>query len=647
MKKHHKRNNQLIKLFLSLFIPLILLGITLNTSESSVMAADETVVTPKFKPADPPKKFLGIWMSNGYGLQPPADSYTSLNEPVTLRTSAGRSIWSVLGGLLDGDHYRWWQTTDGMLWTAVSEDDFGYRRNFTVTPTEVGTVWYQLDTAYYTLITPWLQTNIYSQVAAVHTLKDPITATSIDVTVDDDYLYNSKDAFANTTYAHVTPTPGYATGNVTWSVDKPELATVDEDGQVIANAKSLSGTVEVIATWTNPDESTIVKSVPVEIGNGIDDQTVRSGQAATFFLRGNAAQDMDVDGVTASIAWYKNGSKISKATDTSYTTPITSLSDDGTMFNVTFTFKKLISSKSVSTNKARLNVIPFDDPDIAITNSMVNESYSNEASTANKLVNVVNGDKVTYYDTLTNNSTEGPLKAASYVIPLHAGTGVDSVVVNGTTLTIDKDYSIVPNATTGTDDLVINVNDIISQSSKAIEVKTTVKNIAGTDSLKFTPYVYGTSNSDTIYRKDGTKEEIYYTGNSVLPNVHSIDYGTITPYHKNALLYRPKGLNNPNNIVQIDDQRRDKNAMTVSVNQLQDFTNENGDVLSASLRYYKDGDYTSILNRKTTISESDSGDDLSSISWNKEDGLLLYIDGNNMTTGNYSTTLSWYFENSI
>jgi len=248
---------------------------------------------------------------------------------------------------------------------------------------------------------------------------------------------------------------------------------------------------------------------------------------------------------------------------------------------------------------------------------------------------------------LTNNSTEGPLKAASYVIPLHSGTSVDSVVVNGTTLTIDKDYSIVPNATTGTDDLVINVNDIISQSSKAIEVKTTVKNIAGTDSLKFTPYVYGTSNSDTIYRKDGTKEEIYYTGNSVLPNVHSIDYGTITPYHKNALLYRPKGLNNPNNIVQIDDQRRDKNAMTVSVNQLQDFTNENGDVLSASLRYYKDGDYTSILNRKTTISESNSGDDLSSISWNKEDGLLLYIDGNNMTTGNYSTTLSWYFENSI
>jgi len=121
MNKHHKHIQQLIKSFLLLFIPLILFGIVLNTSKSTVQAADETVVTPKFKPADPPKKFLGIWMSNGYGLQPPADSYTSLNMPVTLRTSAGRSVWSVLGGIFDGVHYRWWRSTDGMLWTAVPE----------------------------------------------------------------------------------------------------------------------------------------------------------------------------------------------------------------------------------------------------------------------------------------------------------------------------------------------------------------------------------------------------------------------------------------------------------------------------------------------------------------------------------------------
>ncbi|WP_057880675.1 hypothetical protein [Companilactobacillus kimchiensis] len=655
MKKHHKHKKKIIRIFLLLMLPLLLLSLT-TSHEQRVRADDEEiVVTPKFTPNKDPKKFLGIWMSNGYGLQPNPDSYTTVGKQVTLRTSAGRSVWSVILGLLDGAHYRWWQSTDGKNWSKVDKSDNGHKKNFSVTPTKVGTVWYQLDTQYYTLLTPYLKTHIYSRVAAVHTLSESVNATDLDVTVDDDYLYNTSDELSNTTYAHAIPIPDNSTGILSWSVDNTNLATVDEDGQVTANNKGISGSVKVLATMTNDDGSKITRPVSVEIGGGLDDRTVNSGETANFELKGNTGGDGDDDGNTGSVTvdWYKyapgSNSKVKVASgpDTNYTTDKTTFADDGSYFQAIITIKAGKVTKTITSNKAKLTVIPAGKPDISIINKITDDTYPHENNTDLILNDIINDDSVTYRGSITNESLEGTLKNGNYVIPLRSGTQINSVKVAGETLTSDQ-YTTIFDDETDSDNLVIPIKDLNPTESKAIEVNTTVQGILKNTSFKSTPYVYGTDNDNGVYRQDGMTETLNYLSNQIEPQIQDIDFGAISAYSKNTLKYRPNELNNPNNIVDVEDYRRDKGALQVYVSQDNEFIHESKSAtLPASLRYYNNGSHTDILNNKVLISETDIGITLDPIAWNKSEGLLLHINDNQLLTGKYSTTLTWYFENSI
>ncbi len=656
MRKRHSHQKKLVYKLVILLFSLIFIALNYSNKQTTTKADDEVVVTPKFTPNKPPKKVIGIWMTNGYGLQPNPDYYTVVDTPVTLKTDAGRSVWTAAAGALDGVHYRWWQSTDGTNWTAVAKANNGYKKNFTVTPTEVGTVWYQLDTQYYNYFTGLLlKTHIYSNVAAVHTLADPVDALQLDVTSDDDYLYNTSDKLSNTTYAHAQPTPSDATGTITWSVDNPDLATVDENGLVTANSNSLSGTVRVTATFTNNDGSSIKNYVDIEIGGGLDDQTVKSGSPATFTLQGKTGGDDD-DGSsgtgTVNVDWYKYapGSntrvKVSSGTDTTYTTPDTTMADDGSYFQAVLTFTSGSTTKTITSNKAKLTVLPSSEPDIEITNKITNDTYQDSANTDQLLNDSTGNDSITYHDTLTNKSTEGILKADSYVIPMLPGTKVNTVQVSGNTLSSD-DYQIIPNSDTGADDLVINLDDFSHGDSKDIEVNTTVPDITAKQSFQFTPYVYGVNYDGNVYRQEGLDEEINYITNKVLPKVENIDYGTITAFSKDILKYRPDSLNSPNGIVTADDERRDKQPLKVFVTQNAPLSNNNGDVLPASLRFYSDGNYSEILNNKTQIYQTDNGAALKSIAWDKQNGLLLHIDNNFAIAGQYTTTLNWSFEDSL
>jgi len=656
MNKHHKHFPKAIQFSLIILVSLVLLTLTKSHEPTIIQADDEeVVVTPKFTPNKPPKKVIGIWMTNGYGLQPNPDYYTVVGTPVTLKTDAGRSVWTAAAGLLDGVHYRWWQSTDGTNWTAVSKGDNGYKKNFTVEPTEIGTVWYQLDTQYYNYITgALLKTHIYSNVAAVHTLTDPVNAVKLDVTSDDDYLYNTSDKLSNTTYAHAIPTPANATGTIAWTVDDPTLATVDDNGLVTANSKSKSGTVSVIATMTNNDGSTISGHVEIEIGGGLDDQRVNSGNTATFTLQGKTGGDDDGESGsgTLTVDWYKYapGSnsrvKVSTGSDTTYTTPATTMADDGSYFQAVLTFKSGSTTKTITSNKALLTVIPASEPNIKITYKITNDTYPDPSNTDHILNDATGDDSITYQDTLTNQSTEGMLKNGFYAIPMYAGTKINSVKVGDDVLTTD-DYQVVPNPDTGANELVITVGDLNPGDSKNIEVKTTVPDITEKNTFPFTPYVYGSNYDGTGYRQEGTDEEINYITNKISPNVADIDYGTITAFSKNVLKYRPESLNSPNSIINVDDQRRDKKPMKVFVTENNALTNDNGDILPASLRYYQDGNYQNVLNNKVEIYQSTDGDALTSIDWKRTDGLLLHIDDNYLRAGKYTAMLNWSFEDSL
>ncbi|MGH7145585.1 MAG: DNRLRE domain-containing protein [Planctomycetota bacterium] len=76
------------------------------------------------------------------------------------------------------------------------------------------------------------------------------------------------------------------------------------------------------------------------------DQTVTVGNTATFSAGAN--------GINLSYQWYKNGAAISGATSATYTTPATTLADDGSLY--TLTVSNLVGSHT--TNPATLHVLP-------------------------------------------------------------------------------------------------------------------------------------------------------------------------------------------------------------------------------------------------------------------------------------------------
>lgn len=347
-----------IKRIIMFIMPIFMIGLSAVAMEHQTQADEEITVTPKYTPTKDPTKFIGIWLTSGYSLQPKENYYTTVNNSVTIKTNTGRSVWTLLTGIFDSSSYQWWQSTDGKTWTKISKSNGGQKKNLVVTPKDTGTVWYQLDTQYAFLGIN--KKNFYSKVGAIHALPEPVNATELKVSVDDDYLYNTSDELSNTTYAHATPTPNNATGTITWSVDDQTLATIDEDGFITANNKSKSGTVNVIATMTNPDGSKITSSTPVKIGGGLDDRTVKSGETATFALNGNTGgnDDDDENNGSVTIDWYRydpdtgQKTKVSANGDTNYITPEITYADNDALYQAVLTLKVNLITKTLTTNKA-------------------------------------------------------------------------------------------------------------------------------------------------------------------------------------------------------------------------------------------------------------------------------------------------------
>lgn len=668
MKQH-----QLKKMLLGLSCLILFctgLFFAVNNNDLNEVHADdeEVVVKPMEKPNRDVVKILGIWLTNGYSLQPESDYYTQVGQTVIVRTSAGRSVWSVLTGLLDSPHYRWYKTTDaGETWSEVPESEGGYRMNFPVTPKEIGTTWYQLDTQYWNYLTGWLaKIHIYSQVTAVHA-KEPVNATNLTITTDDDYLYNLGDNILanNNTYVHAHPIPTDANGRVTYTVDKPEIADFSDDTenggkttQLIAKDGAV-GTVTITGTMQNPNGSTVSDKTIVRVGGGLDDQTVNIGETATYTMHGDTVGDDESENKgKITIEWFKYDKKgkstsVAKSTSSnykdyiSYTTPPTTMDDDGTKYQAKITFKYgtlNLQSKTMTTNQANLTVI--NKPDITVDNTVTDDTYVGNGNDEHTLNDVSNDDVITYNATLTENSDRGVLKNGYYVIPLHRDTKVNTVKLDETVLDSSK-YSIVSNSEAGTDDLVISgMNfDGVDVRVHKVEVKTTVAGITGEESLTYTPYIYGNANDNEVYMSKGITEQISYTLDGFSVSIDNLNYGSVNPLDVQSLHYREDKHNLPNgNVVEIDDRRRDKLGKKAFVSQDKLFENENGDQLGSSIRHYENGSYVNILNNKTFLKETQAGESFDSIGWGKEDGLLLYLGDAILKQGTYNTTLTWVFE---
>ncbi len=323
-------------------------------------------------PTPEPVKFLNIWNTNGYALQP--ESLTNVkvgeNQNNTLHTDAARSVWSVATGVLDAPHYRWYKSDDGKTWSEVPESQNGHRKNFTFDTSKEGTTWYQLDTQYWNYLTGWLaKTHIYSNIAQVNVLSQDVNPESVKVSIDNSYLYNVDDQYMNTTYAHASVNPTNATGKLTWSIGDSSLATIDSTtGKITANSKGLGGKVKVTATFTGSDNDnpvSVAGTSYVTIGGGLNSPTVNSDEAATFKLQG------DTDGLNSywdtnatSVEWYRKGpnEKDSKAvllglTKTLYytTVPLTK-KDNGYQYRAKIIMNKNGKKVTLTTGWSTLTV---------------------------------------------------------------------------------------------------------------------------------------------------------------------------------------------------------------------------------------------------------------------------------------------------
>lgn len=641
-----------------LFLSIISCG--LFSKKSRQVYADDTTsteeISPYHKPTGDVKKFLGIWLTSGYSLQPNETNYVEVNDTVTLHTDQARSFLTAAATLAYSPHYQWYESSDGKKWSEVSSKNGGNRKHFPVTPDTVGTKYYQQRTAWYILIyKPLIDPTVYSKVATVHALPEPVNATDLKVSVDDDYLYNSSnDVVSTTTYAHANVTPDNFTGKISWSIDNTNLATIDsETGLIEANKSRRAGVVTVTATLTNPDGSVIKAHEKVTIGGGLEDQTVDAGEKATFDLRGNVGE-LDESDSNYTVKWYKEdpitGYRTKLDVDDkalSITTDNTTLDDDGTLFLAIIQVKLGLTNLSYTTNDAFLYVRPKGGPDLSVDNTLVNDTYNDGSNTNTMLFGVNNDDEVTYKNTLTNNSDTGTLSDASYVLPLKTGTKVNSVKVDGTQID-SSEYKVSKNDKTGNTDLTIPDLSFKNKESHDVEVNTTVKGITEKGSYDFIPYITGKTDDGSDYQKIGSQEVLNFTTNKIEYKISDVDYGNLEAISKTNKIYRKDEQNMPNNIIDIDDMRRVKTPMKLNLTQISDFKNENGlSTLSSHLRFYENGGYTNLSSDSATIMQTKTDEELSSIGWDKENGILLYVDNKFNAPGKYTATLNWSFEDSI
>ncbi|MCH4008911.1 hypothetical protein [Companilactobacillus sp.] len=606
-----------------------------NSQSGNTAKADDVTVIPKETPSpDPLSGFLITWRS-GYSLQPQSQ-YTYIDSPVTMSTKMQLSPFDFT--LLY--KHLWYQSTDGRTWTQVKGAN---GNSLTVTPSKTGVVYYQKDYRVNTLI-PFVYNHYWSQVASITTLPDPIDATDATVSVDNDYLYNNQSS-AMTTFAHAKLTPSNSTAKVSWSVDNTTLATIDATtGEITANTKGQSGTVNAIATITNSTGKSFQRQTAVKIGGGLEDQTVNEGETATFAIQGKWGQS------PTKVVWHKvlNGKDtvVETSTSMSYTTPETLYTDDQAKYYADITMPSVDASgntttANIKTGSATLTVNADTNPKVNITSNVYNQTYDDHNSDDTIINGVMGGDKLVMKGTITDTNANSVMTAAGFRIRIPINMAPSSVKVDG------EEYGgYVVDSVQGDD----TVADIAITNLDFSKTKTHTYEIAidagYNNNLQFvtTPTLYGQtadeSNLPDPYT--GNPLGINFSDGELNVKAHDIDYGQLKYSNVGtAVDGSVDGTNNNDkNLLTVNDNRRDKTATQIFLAQTTPFS-DGSNTLASELRYYNGSNYTTLTKDGIPISSAANGSALNSVGNNATDGLKLYMYNSAIKYGSYSSTLSW------
>lgn len=641
--------NLKIKLLIS-FIIIFTTAFFLITNEQTIIAETEESIPPyKFEPSPDPKRILGIISVSGYTKQPNSNYYVTLGESLHIKTEVERTPWS---NFLLASRYHWWQSTDGKTWTEV-EKKFNGDSSLNLTPAKLGRIYYQLSTSYVVPFPYVVGSVFYSKVATVDVTPQPISAKKIKVHTKADYLFNvDSNITRSTTFAYSTPDPFNATESTKWSVDNPELATVNDDGHVFANTKGKSGIVKVIATINNKDSTVVSDSKEITIGNGLIDKAIPEGKKARFEIQGLKEDERDDESNDITINWYKQvntkpkelvKSEKNPISSTFYETPRVHPEDNNSKYFAQIIVRQGNNNNSVFIGPAKLTVLPPNDPKVEISSAITNKTFGND-NTNTQLNEVTNGDQINYNIDLYNNSKRA-IHNSYITLPLHLDTQIENIKINGVEID-NSDYFLTTNEEHQL--LRVNLSNLDMHQEKSLFIATTAKNITDRESFNTQIDFYGLDPDSDEYTSQGDILNINYINNKLMASIKELNFEPITPFEHNKLKYRISNNNDPNEIISIDDQRRKRRPLKLYLKQVTNFMNkDNSSIeLPASLRYYS-GNSFKPLTDKVLISETKLGQLFHSIKWDKDQGPLLHLSDTNLTAGNYSSQIVWQFDDSI
>ncbi|GAB5056266.1 hypothetical protein COSHB9_06530 [Companilactobacillus alimentarius] len=130
-------------------------------------------------------------------------------------------------------------------------------------------------------------------------------------------------------------------------------------------------------------------------------------------------------------------------------------------------------------------------------------------------------------------------------------------------------------------------------------------------------------------------------------SVNDIDYGSIKPIANEKLIYRQEKTNWPNNILDIDDMRRNKTALKLVLSQEAPLKDDQENELQGHLKYINDDSEADLLNSSAIVSETSGGQEMNSLSWRTDKGVLLEMNNKLNKSGSYHAKLNWTFVDSV
>ncbi|MFC6176217.1 Ig-like domain-containing protein [Companilactobacillus huachuanensis] len=597
----------------------------------------KATVKPQFTPTSDPIIILFFWLTSGYNLQP-SNQYTSVNKSKTFYTNSGRSF---LASLLPGSpHYTWYKSDDGVKWSALDVTD----RDLTVTPTKVGTVYYQQKTDWYLAFPTLLDTIVYSKMAFLTAFPNAIDATKLTVTADSNYLYNNQSQ-KDTTFARAEPEPSDSTGDITWSSDNTDLATVNKNtGLVTANNSGNSGTVKITGTIANNNEQTVSDTVAIRIGGGLDSQVVNEGEDASFEIQGHFDQK------PTTVVWHKVSTSgkdtivDNNGNDMSYNIKTAAYSDTGSKYYAIMTIKSGDNVSTIMTNQATLTVIRNIVPNLTIANTVFNNTRDNHNDENTILNEVSKDDNLTYKVNFTDANPNSEMMSGVAGLKIPRTFGVTDVQIDGVTTNNIREIND-PDDSQGSI-LIINYIDFSKVKNHVLVVDGTMGDIGAALSYTSNVEFYGLdSKGDPIIQINGQPDlKLNFANKLLILTAHNWQYQTVNSTGHNRLLRRIKMAGNA---LDVSDNRTEKNPSKLYLIQNEPLKSGN-EILNSEIRYYKkDGSFEILTEHGTLVEKTADGDTVQSISWGSNEGPLLYIDAGKVNKGNYSTELEWSLVQSV